>query len=148
MKTKILLLFTCPCLLSLLFAGCKPKVSPISERIAKIWTAQTVREGNTLVYTKGATANIRSGYVNFKLDLSSASSVTLTEFDNNRFTGQWELQNDTKLILKNLTPQPTGTNGTIEFSLSDFTDSAMKLARTTASIKTGNTINSYELVNP
>jgi hypothetical protein len=145
MKTKILLL---TCFLCSQLTGCKPKVSPISERIAKIWTAQTVREGSTLVYTKGANANIRSGYVNFKLDLSSATSVTLTEWDNNRFTGQWELQNDTKLILKNLTPQPTGTNGTIEFSLSDFMDNTMKLARTTASVKTGNTINSYELVNP
>lgn len=146
MKTKNLLILTC--FLCLLFTGCKPKVSPISERIAKIWTAQAVREGSTLVYTKGANANIRSGYINFKLDLSSATSVTLTEWDNNRFTGQWELQNDTKLILKNLTPQPTGTNGTIEFNLSDFTDSAMKLARTTASVKTGSTVNTYELVNP
>ena len=128
-------------------ASCKKKIAPLSERIAKIWIPNVVREGNSLVYTKGATNNIRAGYTNFRLDLSSPTSVILREFDNQSFTGQWELQNDTKLILKNLTPQPTGTNGTIEYSITAFADSDLKLTRTTASPKTGGSVNSYELGN-
>jgi hypothetical protein len=50
-----------------------------------------------------------------------------------------------KLILKNLNPAPTGTNGTIEFNLSNFTDTAMTISRTTASEKTGGTINVYQM---
>ena len=49
--------------------GCNGnKVAPVSERIAKVWTASKIDENNITVYTKGAT-NIRN-YTGFKLDLS------------------------------------------------------------------------------
>lgn len=134
-------------MLALATTACKEKVKPVSERIAKVWTPNLVREGSSVVYTKGAASNIRAGYANFRLDLSNPASVTLREFDNQTFVGQWEAQNDTKLILKNLTPQPTGTNGTIEYSITAFTDGDLKMNRTTASQKTGGSVNSYELGN-
>ncbi len=134
--------------LGLLAVSCKPKVPPMTERIAKIWSANTIKEGSTVVYTKGGASNAKPGYANYKLNLSQGGTVTYTEFDGNTFTGQWELNGDNKLILKNLNPQPTGTNGTIEFDITEFSDGSMVLTRTTSSVKTGGTINQYTLSNP
>lgn len=134
--------------IGLLTVGCKKDPPPLSERIAKAWSASTVREGSTVVYTAGAASNAKPGYSNFKLVFNSSGAVTYTEFNGNTFTGQWELNGDKKLILKNLNPQPTGTNGTIEFDITDFGDTQMTLTRTTSSVKTGNTINQYTLTNP
>ncbi|MFN8353344.1 MAG: hypothetical protein U0Y10_02775 [Spirosomataceae bacterium] len=127
----------------------KDSTPPLSERIAKIWSANIVKEGSTVVYTKGATTNIKAGYVSFKLDLSSQTSAKLTEYDGNSFTGQWALSADEKtLTLSNLNPQPTGTSGTIAFTINEANDTNLKITRTTASAKTGGTINDYQLVNP
>ncbi|MPR34707.1 hypothetical protein [Salmonirosea aquatica] len=134
--------------IGLLTVGCKKDPPPLSERIAKSWSASTVREGSTVVYTVGGASNAKPGYANFKLVFNSSGSVTYTEFDGSTFTGQWELNGDNKLILKNLNPQPTGTNGTIEFDITSFDDTMMTLTRTTSSVKTGNTINQYTLSNP
>lgn len=134
--------------IGLLTVGCKKDPPPLTERIAKAWSASTVREGSTVVYTKGGASNTKPGYSNFRLTLNSSGAATYTEFDGNTFTGQWELNGDSKLILKNLNPQPTGTNGTIEFDITSFDDSMMTLTRTTSSVKTGNTINQYTLSNP
>lgn len=129
-----------------LFAGCgKDKTPPVSERIAKRWTATKVEESNTVVYTKGGATNVRPGYANFLLDLSSPSSVTLKEFEGSSFTGTWEVQGENRLILKGLTPQPTNTNGTIEFTINSINDTELVLTRTTANQKTGGTINKYTL---
>lgn len=87
-------------------------------------------------------------YNNFRLDLSSKTSATLVDFDGNRFTGTWSVPSDTRLVLTGLTPQPTGTNGTIEFTISGLTDTEVVLTRTAASQKTGGTINVYTLTNP
>jgi hypothetical protein len=122
-------------------SGCGNKTKPVSELVAKAWSAQTVREASTLVYTKGGTNNIKAGYSNFKLDLSSATNVTYKEFDGNSFTGN-------KLTLSNLNPKPTGTDGTIEFTINSYSDSQLDITRTTSSQKTGGTLNNYALVNP
>lgn len=127
--------------------SCNKKIKPVSERIAKVWIANLVREGGRVVYDKSAVSNIRMNYTNFRLDLSNSQTVTLREFDNQTFTGQWEVQEDTKLILKNLSPHPTGTNGIIEYSITQLSDNALKLTRTATSVKTGNTLNNYELIN-
>ena len=128
--------------------GCKKNsVAPVSERIAKVWTAQKVDENSTTVYTKGATANVRN-YSSFQLDLSKPPAVTYVEFDGNRFTGQYSVPSDTRLVLSNLNPSPTGANGTVEFTISNLTDNSVTLTRTTASQKTGNTTNVYNLTNP
>ncbi|WP_019988204.1 hypothetical protein [Rudanella lutea] len=147
-KTSLSALF---CLLAFvtLLTGCgKPKTAPVSERIAKAWTARKVDENSTTVFTAGGANNVRPGYTNFRLDLSQSPNVTLVEFDGNRFSGQWEVQGDNRLILKNLTPQPTGTNGTIEFTITNLGDTEVVLTRTTASQKTGGTVNVYTLKNP
>ena len=126
----------------------KDKVAPLSERIAKVWSAQKVTEASMVVYTKGASSNAKPGYSQFRLDLSSATSVRLTEFDGNTFVGQWGVSSDEKILtIKNLSPQPTGTGGTIIYNITEGSESSLKLTRTTASAKTGNTLNSYELTN-
>lgn len=134
--------------IGLLSTSCKKDPPPLSERIAKAWSAGTIREGSTVVFTKGGASNAKPGYSNWKLVLSSSGTVTYTEFDGTVFTGQWELSGDKKLILKNLTPQPTGTSGTIEFDITSFEDTMMTLTRTTSSVKTGGTVNQYTLSNP
>jgi hypothetical protein len=127
--------------------SCKTKVVPVSEKIKKTWTASVVKEGSATVYTKGGTST-KPGYSSFTLNLLIAPSVTLKEFDGNTFTGQYELVGDTQLVLKNLTPVPTGTGGTITYTINSISDNELKLTRTAASQKTGGTINEYSLVNP
>jgi len=147
-KTYLSALF---CLLALttLFVGCKrTPVVPVSDKISKAWTARKVDENSTTVYTKGNATNVRPGYSNFRLDLSSKTSATYVEWDGNRFTGTWSVPTDTKLVLSGLTPQPTGSNGTIEFTITNLSDSEVVLTRTAASQKTGGTVNVYTLTNP
>ena len=135
-----------------LMSGCKPKAKPLSEIIGRVWSAQVVKHGSITVYTKGGGANNQAqGYVNYRLDLSSPASVTYKEYDGNTFTGQWELQetaSGNSLILKSLTPQPTGTSGTIQFTINSSSETELVITRTTASQKTGGTINNYTLVSP
>lgn len=128
------------------FTSCKDKTVPVSEKIKKNWAANVVKEGSATVYTKGASSNTKPGYSSFTLNLLFAPSVTLKEADGNSFTGQFELVGDTKLVLKNLTPVPTGTGGTIEFTINSITDTALDITRTTVSQKTGGTINNYSLI--
>ncbi|MCX6213654.1 hypothetical protein [Spirosoma sp.] len=128
--------------------GCKSnKPAPVSERIAKAWSASKVDEGTVTVYTKGGTANVRN-YGSFKLDLSQAPTVRYTEFDGNVFVGKYSVPSDNRLVLTDLTPSPTGANGTIEFVINSIDDSSVTLTRTTTSQKTGNTTNVYTLTNP
>lgn len=137
-------------LIALIFAICScgktETPTPVSELIKKTWIPQTVQENGTNVYTKGASSNIKTGYTNFQLSLSGTSSASLTEFDGNTFTGTYELQGETKLILKNLNPQPTGTSGIIEYSITKSSATNLDLNRISTSLKTGGTTNTYALV--
>lgn len=128
--------------------GGTKKVAPVSERIAKIWTASKVDQNTTTVYTKGGASNTVPGYTNFRLNLSNPATVQYTEFDGNTFTGTWSVPTDTRLVLTGLTPQPTGTGGTIEFTIGTLNETQLVLTRTTASQKTGGTTNIYTLSNP
>lgn len=134
--------------------GCKPKSSakPVSELIRKRWTANIVKENNTVVYTKGAAGSTKPGYSNFVLDMSGATgnNVRVTFIDGIQAVGTWELSTDNKtLTLSGLSPQPTGTNGTIVFTINGtVTDTQLNLVRTTPDPKTGNSTNDYALVNP
>lgn len=92
----------------------------------KVWTARTVNENSTLVYTKGTTGNIRN-YGAFRLDLSQPPAVSFTDYDGVTFTGQYELPTDTRLVLKGLSPAPTSTGGTIEFTINAVGDSQLDL---------------------
>ncbi len=152
MKKHVRILFGLTALV-LFAAACKPKVVPLSEKIAKTWTVGTVKENSTVVFTKGGASNVKPGYSAFKLVLTNANgtqTATLTEVDGSTFTGTWELSSDEKrLTLRNLNPQPTGTNGVIEYTINgDVTDTQLNLTRTAASLKTGGTINDYQLTNP
>lgn len=120
---------------------------PLSERIKKSWSANIVKENATIVYTKGATTNTRPGYSAWKLSLLSPPSASYTEFDGNTFSGQYELVGDSKLILKALTPAPTGSSGTIEFTINSITDTQLVITRIGASPKTGNSTNEYTLTS-
>ena len=134
-------------LLTLIVMSCdKQKAKPISEVIQKVWLANIIKENSSVVFTKGNTANTRPGYSQFKLNIS-AGAASLTEFEGSTFTGQWELAaGDKKLILKNLSPQPTGTNGTIEFDISAISETQLSLNRTNTNQKTGSSITFYELI--
>jgi hypothetical protein len=128
--------------------GCKSKSpAPVSERIAKVWTASKIDENKVTVYTKGGTTNVRN-YTTFKLDLSQAPTVKYTEFDGTIFVGKYSVPTDSRLVLTDLTPSPTGANGTVEFTINSIDDNTLSLTRTTASQKTGNTTNDYTLTNP
>ncbi|WP_337042857.1 hypothetical protein [Emticicia sp. 17c] len=143
MKKIAVLLFACS---FFIFSCGKTKTVPVTEKIKKNWTASTVKEGSAIVYSKGAANNTKPGYSSFQLRLLLAPAVTLIEFDGNTFSGQYEVVGDTKLVLKNLSPVPTGTGGTIEFTIDSINDTQLILTRTSASQKTGNTINTYTLV--
>ena len=142
MKKIAILLFACG---FFIFSCGKEKAVPTSEKIKKNWVASTVKEGSAIVYTKGAASNTKPGYSSFQLRLVASPTATLVEFDGNTFSGQYELVGDTKLILKNLSPAPTGTGGTIEFTIDSISDSQLILTRTTPSQKTGGTTNTYTL---
>lgn len=146
MKKTYTLLCTILLAITLVTAGCK-KNSPkaVSERIAKSWTAESVKEGTVVVYTRGGASNIRAEYSNFKLVLNSGGTATYTEFDKNIFTGTWKLDGDTKLVLSGLNPAPSGSNGTITFTITSLDDTKVVLTRVDASPKTGNTVNQYTL---
>ena len=130
--------------------SCKKTPKSLTEIIGRAWVPQTVKEASSVVYTKGGANNAQPGYSGWRLDLSSPSSATIKERDGNSFSGQWEVREGTTntLVLKNLTPQPTGTNGTIEFTINSSSETQFDITRTTSSQKTGGTINNYSLVTP
>ena len=111
----------------------------------KVFTVQSVDENGVTVYRKGVTGNIRPGYSTFKLDMSDPNTVVLREFDGNTFTGQYLVPSNTQLTLVNLIPQPSGTNGTIDFAINSLTDTELVITRTSVSAKTGGLIVKYTL---
>jgi len=147
-KTSLLPILSILAIAGMLMGCPTSKTPPLSERIAKAWTARVVTENGSTVYTRGGTNNI-SAYNNFKLDLSSAPTVRLTEFDGNTFVGTYSVQdNPQQLTLTALQPQPTGTNGTISYTINSISDTELVLTRTTASQKIGGRTAVYTLSNP
>ncbi len=139
--------FTLLCILPLLLIACKKETAkPVSDTIRNVWKAQSVKEGSTTVYTRGAAGNAVPGYDNFRIDLKDAKEATLTEVTNDFFRGQWRMNGTAELVLSNLTPQPTNTNGTITYTIVSSKEKELKLIRTTASTKTGGSINEYLLI--
>ncbi|QHW01598.1 hypothetical protein GJR95_38050 [Spirosoma endbachense] len=128
--------------------GTKEPEKSLSERIRQVWTVNIAKENSTTVYTKGGTGNPKPGYSQFKLDLTQEQTVRLTEVDNNTFVGTWALSADnTKLTLSGLTPQPSGSNGTIEYTVdSDASETVLNLNRLSQNLKTGSATTRYELI--
>jgi hypothetical protein len=136
-------------LLALMLIGCQPKpLTPITSQISKVWKANTVKEGDVLVFTLGASSNIKPGYAGYRLDLSQVDKATLKDIDGRLLTGTWRVSTDNKrLILDNLVPKPTKTSGLIEFTILPPPDgSSLNLQRLDESRKTGNTLNQYGLI--
>ena len=141
--------YTSLLLLLAILSGCQPKaVTPITDLLSKVWQAQTVKESDLLVYTKGATNNIKPGYTGFRLDLSQPGKVGLKDIDGRQLTGTWTVSTDNKrLILDNLNPKPTNTGGIIEYHILPTPDGqSLSLERTAESRKTGNSVNQYALI--
>ncbi len=144
MKTNKLWLWA---IIALLFSQCKKDVvETTADKVKKVWIVQSAKENGTNVFTKGGTGNTKLYYSNFQLDLLKPPAVTLIEVDGLTFMGTYELGGETKLILKNLTPAPSGTNGTIEFTITKIDGTQFEITRTTTNLKTGGTTNTYNLI--
>jgi hypothetical protein len=129
-----------------------PTVS-VSTLVKKVWTVNTAQWDGVTKYDKAGTANVVQGYAQYKLDLSTAGSVTLTEFDGKIFTGTYTVATDgLSLTLNGLTSAdgaPTGTGGTITYSiLVTPTATTLSLQQTTAYVKASSAIVKLALVNP
>lgn len=131
-----------------------PPTPSVSDIIKKVWSASNIQWDGNVQYDKTASSNLIAGYAQFKLDLSSASSVSLTEYDGNKFTGTYSLSSDNKtLTLSSLKTsdgtEPTGTGGTLAFTISGVpTASSLVIESTTAYVKASNKKIRLSLVNP
>ena len=144
MSTKLLVF----CFIALfIVTSCESnRVPSVSERITKAYKAQEVRHDGTLVYTAGGANNIVE-YSSFRLDLSTAGAVTFRDVTTQSFAGSYTATDNT-LTLTGLTPQPTGSNGTLTYSITSISEDGreLTLTATKANPKTFNTINVYTLV--
>lgn len=161
MKNTLRVFISILCL-SLIAACSKDDPSPtpvtptplVSDLIKKVWSASNIQWDGNVQYDKAATSNLVAGYAQFKLDLTSSSSVSLTEYDGNKFTGTYSLSSDNKtLTLSSLKTsdgsEPTGTGGTLAFTISGVpTASSLVMESTTAYVKASNKKIRLSLVNP
>jgi len=111
-----------------------------SELVKKVWSAGVVQWDGTTQFDKSASANLVAGYSQFRLDLTSSTAASLTEFDGKKFTGTYTLSSDAKkLTLSGLTSAegaPSGTNGVLEFTvLSTPSATSMSIETTGTYIK-------------
>ena len=92
-----------------------------AELVKKVWSAVVVQWDGTTQFDKSSSANLVAGYSQFRLDLTSGTAASLTEFDGKKFTGTYSLSSDAKkLTLSGLTSAegaPSGTNGVLEFTV-------------------------------
>ena len=129
-----------------------PTVS-VATLVKKVWSVNTAQWDGVTKYDKAGTANVVPGDSQYKLDLSTAGSVTLTEFDGKIFTGTYTVATDgLSLTLNGLTSAdgaPTGTGGTITYTiLATPTATGLSLQQTTAYVKASSAIVKLALVNP
>ncbi|MFD3408191.1 hypothetical protein SKC37_05955 [Aquirufa sp. HETE-83D] len=129
-----------------------PTVS-VATLVKKVWTVSSAQWDGVTKYEKSSTSNVVQGYSQYKLDLSTAGSVTLTEFDGKIFTGTYTVATDgLSLTLNGLTSAdgaPTGTGGTIIYTiLVTPTATTLSLQQTTAYVKASSAIVKLALVNP
>ena len=118
----------------------------VLAQIAQSFTLRSVDENGVTVYTRGSATNIRPGYSKFLLDLSKPPIATYREFDANTFTAaNWQVIDDKRLILSGLMPQPSGSNGTLEFTINSISATELVLTTATVSQKTGGLTNRYTL---
>ncbi|WP_341224618.1 hypothetical protein [uncultured Arcticibacterium sp.] len=128
--------------------SCGDKVDPISERVAKVWIPRLVLENSAVVYSAGGSGNVKPAYSSYRLNLSSPPQASLTDVDGQTYSGTYSVDGETKLTISGLTPEPTGTGGTLVFTINSLPDDASELEITLngAYPKTGNTTNKYTLI--
>ncbi|MCP9769843.1 hypothetical protein EGI22_18210 [Lacihabitans sp. LS3-19] len=116
--------------------------------MAKIYTASSVKENGTEVFSKAGTSNTKPGYGSYKMDLSKPPTVTIRDVDGGTYTGTYSVT-ATTLTISELTPQPTGTGGGLSFAITSLSDTGTDLILTANQTypKTGNTTNIYTLVS-
>jgi hypothetical protein len=128
--------------------SCGTKIPPVETRMAKIWTVSTVTENAVEVYKSGSATNAKPGYSSYRLDLSTKPTAILKDVDGGTYTGKYTIIGGNKLSITGLTPEPTGTGGNLDFSITGLDDKATTviLSATQNYPKTGNTKNVYTLV--
>jgi hypothetical protein len=125
----------------------------VSDLVKKVWSVSTAQWDGVSKYDKSSSSNVVQGYSQYKLDLSTAGSVKLTEFDGKVFTGNYSVATDgNSLTLSGLTSSegaPTGTGGTITYTiLVTPTATTLNLQQTAAYVKASSAIVKLSLVNP
>lgn len=127
-----------------LLSQCKAPVP--GPDLNRSWKASEVKEGTVIVYREGSLSNIYPGYNQFKMAFQD-DKVTYTEFTGDTFSGTWELTNNNQtLTFRNLTPEPYGTNGVVDFTLIRWSTTQLLLRRNTLNPKTGDQVNEYTLI--
>ena len=124
---KIIGLLSIVVLMVSIFVGCKEKIVPFSERVAKVWNARIVLENTAVVYSSGGTGNLKPGYSSYKLNLASPPNATITEVDGQTYSGTYTVEGENKIILTGITPEPTGTGGTLEFTVNSLSSDNTQL---------------------
>jgi len=136
--------------------GCKKaKVATQLERVWVVKEATHIQGSRIKVYTKGQGGNLFN-YDPFVLDLSDANVVKFTDVaqggDRFDFTGKWRVDQNVKLVLFDLSPEPTCSDGVdcikegIQFFIDKVSDNELKINRLYRSDKTGDTVNEYILI--
>lgn len=128
--------------------SCGDKVDPISERVAKVWIPRIVLENSSVVYSAGGSGNIRPAYSSYRLNLSSPPQVSLTDVDGQTYSGTYSIQGESTITVSGLTPEPTGTGGTLVYTINSSPEDGSELIVTLNEpyAKTGNTTNKYTLI--
>jgi hypothetical protein len=150
---------TCIIILSLFSISCREYIEQ-EDPLLKIasffkgeFKAFRVNENAELVYQENASNNIIPGYEQYRLEflgsLNSNPVVKLKEYTGETFTGKWEIlpfsRSRYKLIFFDLAPQPTNTEGRMEFEIESASKDGLELQNLRSNPKTGNTLNNYKL---
>lgn len=146
-------------ILALFLISCRDYVEskdPLSELSAFFngeFKAIRVNENTELVYQENASNNIIPGYEQYRLEFSGSLNsnpvIKLKEYTGESFIGKWEILRFSgsryKLIFIDLNPQPTNTEGQMEFEIESATKDGLELENLRSNPKTGNTLNKYIL---
>lgn len=134
----------------LLLIGCKweePEMRTLLP-LQKLWVAQTVKEGLTTVYNRGSSANIRSSYSNFILDLRDVNGLIYRDYDGSYFLGNWRVLinkgQGESLVLSDLTPK--SSVGNITFTINTVSENQLLVTKTTASVNSSGILINYTLI--
>lgn len=149
MKTRNIILLFGSLILGL--SSCRQRdtpATPESNFFSGTFVAYLVKEGNTLVYQKGAVANVVPGYTNYKMTFNSGNpqKVVFTEYTGETFEGVWSYSVSSSILsFSQLSPSPTAGNSLL-FKVEKLDRTNLVLSSISPNIKTGNTLNQYTLI--